>query len=96
MALTTCTECGNEVSDRAPTCPQCGRAGPRCSQWQTKSVTWAVLIGLVAAGICYQGWADRQGKLPLLPVSVQYRHSLLGARSGYVFTVRNTRIARYQ
>lgn len=24
MALISCPECGNEVSDRAPTCPRCG------------------------------------------------------------------------
>jgi|SRR5581483_4003006 len=24
MALIACPECGNEVSDRAPTCPKCG------------------------------------------------------------------------
>ena len=25
MALISCKDCGHKVSDRAPTCPQCGR-----------------------------------------------------------------------
>jgi hypothetical protein len=28
MALITCPECGNQVSETAPVCPHCGRANP--------------------------------------------------------------------
>lgn len=44
MALTTCEECGKDLSTEAKTCPHCGYR-PR----RTSIVTWAVLILIVAA-----------------------------------------------
>jgi len=32
MALITCTECGNQISDRATACPKCGAPAEAASQ----------------------------------------------------------------
>ncbi|MCI5049514.1 MAG: zinc-ribbon domain-containing protein, partial [Rickettsiales bacterium] len=42
MALTTCKECGNEISTRAKKCPNCG--APRR---KTSTFTWFVLIVVI-------------------------------------------------
>ncbi len=59
MALINCTECGNEVSDKASACPKCGAPIALYPQTQhltaspTKAVTFtpASTVALVGAGI---------------------------------------------
>lgn len=50
MGLTTCHECGHEVSDRAPTCPSCGvedPAGTGAVPSTTRVVSRAALLGVI-------------------------------------------------
>lgn len=62
MPLITCPDCGNEVSDRAPTCPHCGGpiAAPasvvRAPQAQWSPGVAAVLsLVIPGAGQMYKG-----------------------------------------
>lgn len=43
MALIKCTECGNEISEKARTCPRCG--APVQSAYRTKEVS--VTVGII-------------------------------------------------
>lgn len=45
MALTKCKECGEQVSNKAKTCPKCGAATPK----KTSAFTWiiALLFGVI-------------------------------------------------
>lgn len=45
MALTTCTECKREISDRAKACPHCGHSAPR------KGLPWYAWVVLVPIGV---------------------------------------------
>lgn len=50
MALITCKECGNEVSDSAKTCPKCGaRVKPRSKLWLHILVTPILIVALFTA-----------------------------------------------
>jgi hypothetical protein len=40
MALTTCRECGVEVSDQARTCPRCGAPQPARTEWSGSGFEW--------------------------------------------------------
>ncbi|MFZ2088696.1 MAG: zinc ribbon domain-containing protein [Desulfobaccales bacterium] len=40
MALTTCRECGREVSDSALACPHCGAPRPGSQQWRGTGFEW--------------------------------------------------------
>jgi hypothetical protein len=40
MALTTCRECGAEVSDRARACPRCGAPQPANQLWSGSGFEW--------------------------------------------------------
>lgn len=53
MALKPCKECGNQISDKAKTCPQCGAAQPK----KTSVFTWIVLgfIVLTVLGAMFSG-----------------------------------------
>jgi hypothetical protein len=88
MALVNCAECGGGLSDQAIACPKCG--APVNRPRKTHPVTWAILAALVAVGVVYQVQADREAKLPPLPVNVRFRPSLLGPRAGYVLVIENT------
>lgn len=46
MALVECKECGEQVSNKAKTCPNCGAKAPR----KTSLVTWIVLIFVIFVG----------------------------------------------
>lgn len=43
MALIKCSECGNEISVKAKSCPMCGSPQKK----KTSALTWTVLIGFV-------------------------------------------------
>jgi hypothetical protein len=88
MALVNCVECGNGLSDQAITCPKCG--APTKRSRKTHPFTWVILAVLIVAGVGYQVQADREAKLPPLPVNVKFRPSLLGQRAGYVLVIENT------
>lgn len=47
MAMTSCRECGKEISDTAKTCPHCGAGVPRTKWW-----LW-VPLGLVVAFLAF-------------------------------------------
>ena len=40
MALTTCRECGAEVSDQARACPRCGASQPANPAWSSTGFEW--------------------------------------------------------
>ena len=45
MALTTCEDCGEEISKKATSCPKCG--APRKVARKTSLFTWLVLFGFL-------------------------------------------------
>lgn len=55
MALTTCSECGTQISDKAAACPKCGapRAGVVTTQQTAKRFKGAQLLGaaVMSAGM---------------------------------------------
>jgi hypothetical protein len=67
MALTTCGDCGNQISTSAPACPNCGKPLPK-----KKSNLLAILIGL-GAGLVLA--------LILAYVFIQKQGEALNARS---------------
>ncbi len=46
MALTTCIECGKEISTSAKVCPHCGT--PKPHKEKTTPLTWFVLLAIIA------------------------------------------------
>ena len=46
MALTKCKECGNEISTKADSCPNCGAKAPK----KTSLFTWFVLMLMLSIG----------------------------------------------
>lgn len=52
MALTTCKECGSQISTQARACPKCGAKVPRFKWW-----LW-VPLGLVAAFLGFGALVD--------------------------------------
>jgi hypothetical protein len=95
MALTLCSECKTQISERAPTCPKCGapQALPVQGRKQRKThpVTWVVFFALVG----FLGWKEYQSvhesSLPTLPLKAEYRKALLGP--GFVVQLQNTSTA---
>lgn len=65
MALTTCPDCGNEISDQAPACPNCGRPQAAVQTIEQTGKGWkaAMIIGgaLLCAGLL--GWAANCGEV---------------------------------
>ncbi|WP_352284177.1 hypothetical protein [Pseudoalteromonas sp. Q18-MNA-CIBAN-0097] len=60
MALVKCKECGEEVSNKAKSCPKCGAKAPK----KTSLLTWLVLI-LIILGVYVSGQStDRTAKPP--------------------------------
>lgn len=49
MALIECKECGNQISDEAEKCPQCGKKQSSWNGWKTSGVI--VLILFVMSGV---------------------------------------------
>jgi hypothetical protein len=89
MALLKCSECGNDISDKAPACPKCGapQAGIGTSpvapnaggaRRKTHPITWAVFLVLVASVFWFTLKSQHEAKLPPLPVDVQFRPALVG------------------
>jgi len=72
MALVYCRECGKQVSDQAPTCPNCGapqRAAPIAGARPVKSRGAAIILALLLGGIgAHKFYLDRplQGLLYLV------------------------------
>lgn len=53
MALKPCKECGNQISDKAESCPQCGAKQPKKTSLFTKIVLgliiFTVILGVIGA-----------------------------------------------
>ncbi|MEJ0086860.1 MAG: zinc ribbon domain-containing protein [Pseudomonadota bacterium] len=99
MALIACSECGKEISEKAPTCPGCGApAKPAAmaparpeekTKRKTSPVAWAALVLLIGAGVWYTQTREyKEQTLPPIPVAIHHRAALLG--SGQVLQVTNT------
>lgn len=54
MALTTCPDCGSEVSDQADACPKCGRALKSKQAVTLGTIATALVILYFAAR--FLGW----------------------------------------
>ena len=71
MGLVTCPDCGNEVSDAAPSCPTCGRpafpAPPTQAAAATPMGDDATVRMLLPVG--RSGWAIAAGYLGLISVA---------------------------
>ena len=54
MAIRTCRECGNQVSDKARTCPHCGAPGPVAPkpgfEWKSRTRIFGIPLVHVAFG----------------------------------------------
>ena len=46
MALKPCKECGNEISDKAKSCPQCGAEQPKKTSFLVKVLAWIFGLGI--------------------------------------------------
>jgi transglutaminase/protease-like cytokinesis protein 3 len=104
MALIDCTECHKQVSDKATACPHCGapiasashpipasistERSSKPTPKKTSSLTWLILIVLVAAATWYFPKAQREASLPTMPVEVKTRSAMTGP--GLVLIVKNT------
>ena len=99
MGLLKCPDCGNAVSDQAPSCPKCGRprfiagATSQASQMapataarrQTYPVVFAIALVLVAV-VGWSSWNSyRRSQLPPLPMAVLSRPAIIGGGQVIVF-----------
>lgn len=64
MALVKCKECGEEVSNKAKSCPKCGAKAPK----KTSLLTWLVLI-LIILGVYVSGQSTDRTTKPSAKVS---------------------------
>jgi len=53
MALTKCRECGQQVSDRAPTCPHCGAPASVPARTIVATALGGVLAAAATAGLLF-------------------------------------------
>jgi hypothetical protein len=58
MALVKCKECGQQVSNKAKSCPHCGTEPPK----KTSFVTWAVLALILF--VVYGAWQNESSQTP--------------------------------
>lgn len=58
MALINCPECGNQVSDTAKRCPNCGR--PMNPVNSSKIIIWVIagIFGIIALLVLFSGVGD--------------------------------------
>lgn len=47
MALIKCPDCGKEISDKAPVCPNCGRPIAPTGIYSFLSQRWVKIIGII-------------------------------------------------
>lgn len=59
MAMTACTDCGKEISDAAPACPNCGK--PNAKVQPKKSVGILLGLGIVIAPLIFAWFTLRKG-----------------------------------
>lgn len=52
MALVQCKECGNQISDEAEKCPQCGKKQSSWNGWKTLGVVVLILFVMSAINQC--------------------------------------------
>jgi len=92
MALIRCTECGNEVSDQARSCPKCGApvhvtgvsvaAAPRPVPATTGRVLVALLISFITIGYLVPwciAWArHHQKQVPIFLINLLLGWTLIG------------------
>lgn len=64
MALVKCKECGEEVSNKAKSCPKCGAKAPK----KTSLLTWLVLI-LIILGVYVSGQSTDKTTKPSAKVN---------------------------
>ena len=55
MSLIKCPDCGNEVSDEAPSCPKCGKpiADKTASQKRSHRARMILIAGIVILAVSY-------------------------------------------
>ena len=80
MPLITCKDCGNDISDKAASCPHCGykipvKRKPRKAPAKSASPKVLQIAGLIcAAGLAYLAWHSlARGAAPPLPILVHSR-----------------------
>jgi len=64
MALSTCRECGHEISERAKICPNCGAPRPAIKEWKGTGFEWRserTLYGLPLIHVAFG--RNKNGKL---------------------------------
>jgi hypothetical protein len=99
MGLLKCPDCGNAVSDQAPSCPKCGR--PRFTAGATSQAplmtsaiaarhqVHPVALALALVLVAMVGWgswnAYRRSQLPPLPMVVLSRPAIIGGGLVIVF-----------
>lgn len=65
MAMTTCKECGSELSTKAEACPKCGAKVPRTSAAASGCLVIVVFIAvLVGVGTLFNGGTSSFGATP--------------------------------
>lgn len=86
MALVACIECGSNVSDKAPSCPQCGISNPsgknfsgqlivrRLSAWNAALVSIEVFVDRVVVGKVKNG-GELAVKLPVGEHELTFGHT---------------------
>lgn len=67
MALIKCKECGNEISDKATSCPRCGAhhlaaiGVPSPIVLRLVGIVW-ILLGTADLAVCFAGLVDDMNK----------------------------------
>lgn len=66
MALVTCTECGNAVSDKAAACPKCGAPVSSAAKYVPEPSHWLrnTVIVVVVLGALFIGWGAMLASTP--------------------------------